>query len=356
MVKRREFLSGLTAVAGSCVLSASGVVCAQGTASNNAARKIASPIPFYGINQHYVQGGFYSSVPLARQAATLADLGMRVSRQDAYTPDDIVTMARVVIPGIAPIVVLPCFIFYPYADPSLDGRKPTEATAYAYAFKLAAQAATLLAGVIPVVEFGNEYEMDDHNVPVRGDGEKVSDYDNSTWPIWRGALRGSHDGWRSIDKAGKTKIICNATSGWLHFGWLDGMMTGTQPDGSTGHPVISPDILQWHWYSDGGDIENAYGSSGTYNVLQRIKTAYHLPIMFTELGFNPGDDAKAEAYIHSVVPKLAAASASYGVIGLIWYELYEDRGSPGFGLLTGSMTEKRQYTAMKSAIAANPVT
>jgi hypothetical protein len=313
----------------------------------------AAPIHFYGINCHYVQGGLYTSVPLATQAATLADLGITVSRQDAYTSSDVITIANTVVPGLAPIVVMPCLVFYPYNDPSLNGAIPTESSAYNYAYALAAQAATLLAGVIPVVEFGNEYDIDSHNASILSDGESVADYDNSTWPIWRGALRGSHDGWRSVDRTGQTKIICNATAGWLHFGWLDGMMTGTQPDGSTGHPVITPDILQWHWYSDQNNIENATGGSGTYNVLQRLKTSCGLPIMITELGVIPGTEATAQAYINGVVPEMAAAYASYGVIGTHWYELYEDTGSPGYGLMTSGTAQKPRYATMKSAIAAN---
>jgi hypothetical protein len=315
----------------------------------------ASAIHFYGVNCHYVQGGIYSATPLATQAATLADLGIKVARQDAYFASDITTLAQVVIPGMAPVVVLPCFIFHPWMDPSLNGATPTETTAYNYAYALAAQAASALAGVIPVVEFGNEYDLDSHNAPIVSDGAFVSDYDNSTWPIWRGALRGSQDGWRSVDTTSKTKIICNATSGNMHFGWLDGMMTGTQPDGSTGHPVISPDILQWHWYSNGGNLENVTGASGTYNVLQRIKNSYGLPIMITEIGANPGAESTAQAYINTIVPELAAAYATYGVIGFNWYELYEDSGSPGYGLMTSATVQKPRYATMKAAIAANPM-
>jgi Glycosyl hydrolase catalytic core len=315
----------------------------------------SSPIHFYGVNCHYVQGGFYTSVPLATQAATMADLGIKVSRQDAYTSSDVNTIASTVVPGLAPVVVLPCLVFYPYNDPSVNGGTPTETTAYNYAYALAAHAATLLAGVVPVVEFGNEYDIDAHNAPIQGDGESVADFDNSTWPIWRGALRGSYDGWRSVDKTAKTKIICNATAGWLHFGWLEGMMTGTQPDGSTGHSVITPDLLQWHWYSNQGDIENATGGSGAYNVLQRLKTAYGLPIMITELGVVPGTESTAQAFINGVVPEMAAAFASYGVVGTCWYELYEDSASPGYGLMTNGSVQKPRYATMKGAISANPM-
>jgi hypothetical protein len=272
-----------------------------------------------------------------------------------YTTTDIDTFASTVIPGLGSNVqVLPCIIAYPWNDPSLNGGTPTEASAYAYAYTIAAHAATKFAG-IPVVEFGNEYDLDDHNAPIASDGESISDYDNSTFPIWRGALRGAEDGWRSVDTNHTTKVIANATSGWLHFGFLDGLMTGTAPDGSTGHPKISPDIIQWHWYSDGGDFENAVGTSGTYNVLARLKSSYNLPVIFTELGVNADfSNAQAQTYINKTVAELVAGRATYNVAGFNWYELY-DYPNNLFGVLSSATAQKPTYGYLKTAVAANPV-
>ncbi|WP_418939859.1 beta-glucosidase [Paraburkholderia bryophila] len=314
----------------------------------------AAPVapPFFGINGHYVQGGIYTSIPLASQGATIANLGMSGYRQDMYSTDQIAQFATTVMPALgAGITVLPMIDPYPWNDPSLNGATPTEASAYAYAYTMAAYAATRLAG-IPVVEFGNEFDIDVHNTPILSDGQSISNYDNATFPIWRGALRGAEDGWRSVDTAHVTKIIANASSGWLHLGFLNGLMTGTQPDGSTGHPKISPDIIQWHWYSDGGDFENAHGVSGTYNVLAQLKASYNLPIMFTEIGVNEDfSEAQAQAYINTTIPELVAAKSTYNVIGFNWYELY-DETSGTFGLVTSSSTPKPRYATMKAVIAA----
>ena len=319
--------------------------------STTATSTAASAIPFFGINEHYNYGGIYTSVPLSTQAATLADLGMTGDRQDIHTYDQIDAIASTAMPGLgSKVTVIPMIDAYPWDDPSLNGGTPTEASAYTYAYSMAAYAATKLKGV-PVVEFGNEYDLDDG--PIASDGENISDYDNNYFPIWRGALRGDEDGWRSVDTGHVTKIIANATSGWLHFGFLDGLMTGTQPDGSTGHPKITPDIIQWHWYSDGGDFENAVGVSGTYNVLARLKASYNLPIMFTEIGVDPDfNSAQAQAYIAKTIPELAAAKDTYNVVGFNWYELYDDPTGT-FGLLTNSTAKKSIYTSMKSAIAAS---
>ncbi|CAN7765199.1 beta-glucosidase [Caballeronia sp. LjRoot29] len=319
-----------------------------------------SAIPFYGTNGHYVQGGYSLTVPLATQSASLADLGLKSFRQDMYSDAQIDTIASTVVSGLGKgVQVLPLVIAYPWNDPAANGN-PTEATAYAYAYGMAAHAATKFAG-IPVVEFGNEYDLDGHNKALTNDGVNVSDYDNSTWPIWRGAMRGAYDGWRSVDTAGVTKIINTASAGYLHLGWYKGMLTGTQPDGSTGHPVVKTDIIQLHWYSDGGDFEAANNPSNgqVYNVLAQLKAAYNLPIMFTEIGVNMDfSTAQGQAYINKTIPELVAAKATYNVIGFNWYELYDDTdigGDGNFGLMTDGTTQKPTYSTLKSIVSANPV-
>ncbi|WP_373565425.1 MULTISPECIES: beta-glucosidase [Paraburkholderia] len=324
------------------------------TTQPSTATASATPLaqPFFGMNGHYMQGGIYESVALATQAAALADLGVRTYRQDVWIPSQVDLLVSTVIPALGPnVTVLPMIEAYPWNDPSLNGQPPTEASAYAYAYSLAAYAATKLAG-IPMAEFGNEEDIDTHNAPVVGDGVSISNFDNATFPIWRGSLRGSLDGWRSVDTGHVTKLIANATSGGLHFGFLDGLMTGTQPDGSTGHPRITPDVLQWHWYSNGGDFENVTGTTGTYNVPARLKSSYNLPIVFTEIGVGQNNtEAQAQAYIAKTIPELVAAKSTYNVIGFNWYELYDDQ-SGTFGLLTGSQVQKPRYATLKSVIAA----
>jgi hypothetical protein len=329
---------------------------ASSTPATPAAPSTTAAIPFFGINEHYNYGGIYTSIPLATQAATLSDLGLTLDRQDIHSYDQIDTVANTVIPGMgSKVTVMPMIDAYPWDDPSLNGQTPTEASAYAYAYSMNAYAATKLKGV-PVVEFGNEYDLDSHNKPIANDGANVSDYDNSTWPIWRGALRGAYDGWRSVDTTGSTKIIATASAGFVYLGWYKGMLTGVQPDGSTGHPVVKTDIIQLHWYSDGGDPENTWGPSGTnYNVLKSLHDAYNLPIMFTEIGVNTDfTTAQAQAYINKTIPELVAAKATYNVIGFNWYELYDDPTGQ-YGIMTSSAAQKPIYSTIKAAVAASPV-
>jgi hypothetical protein len=132
-------------------------------------------------------------------------------------------------------------------------------------------------------------------------------------------------------------------------------MNGTQPDGSTGHPKISPDIIQWHWYQDGGDFENAIGTSGTYNVLAKLKSTYNMPIIFTEIGSSPDQSTAAQqTYVTKTIAELVAAKTTYNVVGATWYELY-DYPKDAFGVMTSGSAKKANYTTLKSIIAANPV-
>ena len=341
------------ASAATAASSATSTASTASTAAVASAQTTSAPIPFFGINEHYNYGGIYTSIPLATQAATLTDLGLTGNRQDIHTYDQIDAVANTVIPGMgSKISVMPMIDAYPWDDPSLNGGTPTEASAYAYAYSMAAYAATKLKGVA-AVEFGNEYDLDGHNKAVANDGANVSDFDNSTWPIFRGALRGSYDGWRSVDTTGATKVIATASSGFLHLGWYKGMLTGTQPDGTTGHPLVKTDIIQLHWYSDGGDPENTWGVTGTnYNVLKTLHDAYNLPIMFTEIGVNTDfSTAQAQTYINKTIPELYAAKATYNVIGFNWYELYDDPTGQ-YGILTNTAGQKAIYSTIKQAVAA----
>jgi hypothetical protein len=128
-----------------------------------------------------------------------------------------------------------------------------------------------------------------------------------------------------------------------------------RPDGSTGHPQISPDIIQRHWYQDGGDFENAIGRSGTYNVLAKLKSTYNMPIIFTEIGSSPDQSTAAQqTYIAKTIAELVAAKATYNVVGANWYERY-DYPNDAFGVMTSGSSKKATYATLKSMIAANPV-
>jgi uncharacterized protein YmfQ (DUF2313 family) len=312
---------------------------------------------FWGIGGHYNAGGTSFTAPFSSQKAMMTDLGMVGMRQDAYNTGDIDNLVDVVIPGMGVNVnVLPCIVAYPWSDPAIGVGSPTEATAYAYAFGICAYAATRLAG-IALVEFGNEYDIDGQNGPIALDGVDVSDYDPTWWPVFRGALRGSLDGWRSVDTHRITKCMANATSGYLHFGWTYGMLNGIQPDGTIGHPQVTPDLLQWHYYQDGGDFQEVHGLTGTYNVLAEIQARYGaMPVIFTELGSsaNDQDAASQEAYITFTVAEIVAVRGRYNILGAYWYEMYDYPFDP-FGVYSDAVTPKPWYSTLKAAIAANPV-
>ncbi len=137
------------------------------------------------------------------------------------------------------------------------------------------------------------------------------------------------------------------------------LWNGTNPDGSGGAPQVRWDFTTWHWYSDMGDIENATGGSGTYDVLAHLQSAYGKPIWLTEYGIRPTTLAAEAAYIGSSLPEIVQARVTYDVENVSWYELFDDQaigGDGNYGLIdVDGTTKKPAYGAMKSFIAANPV-
>ena len=309
-------------------------------------------LPWFGMNGHYNLGGAYTSQSLATQASQLTALGVGSYRQDFYDSTDAATMASTVIPGLTGITVLPLMVLNPYNN----GASGSEAAAYSYAYAQAAACAAQLKGLVPVVEIGNEFENNAIDSSV--DGNDISEYDNTIFQVFRGALRGAFDGWRSVDTTGETKLAIQGGT-WLHFGWLDGLLTGEQPDGTTGHPTVSPDIITWHWYYSMGSIINATGGSGTYNVLQELQTmGGGIPIMITEWGNDTLTNAdQISAFIEEQIPIYGALAATYNLAGIYWYALYDlasDGGS--FGLYESDGATAYPYLATtKTTIAETGV-
>jgi hypothetical protein len=61
-------------------------------------------------------------------------------------------------------------------------------------------------------------------------------------------------------------------------------MSGTQPDGSTGHPQRWIGRYYEALVFGFADIENACGGSGCYNGLARFKSGQHLLIVLSKDG------------------------------------------------------------------------
>jgi hypothetical protein len=136
------------------------------------------------------------------------------------------------------------------------------------------------------------------------------------------------------------------------------LWNGTEPNGSTGHPLVQWDFTSWHWYETSGDPALAYdGTSRPFNVLANLDQ-YGVPLWFTELGFNTADSATQEAsYVTNALTSFLSRGpvSSYNIMNTCWYGLYDDANGD-FGLVqSDGVTRKPAYTAYKNFVAAHPV-
>lgn len=322
----------------------------SGSSSNSSSGSSSSTptstsVPFYGVNGHFVQGGIYST-NIPQQIADMKALGVSTIRQDAYSTADTASIAAVVN-SFAPIQIEPSFNVYPTTT--------NETTAYNQFYAYGQTVAGQLAGKVPIIELMNEPENTYFKSGPAYSGVNVTDWatSNAQWPAFRGAVRGFYEGFRSVDTTKKT-LIASPAIGWLHYGMLQGLWTGQAPDGTTGHPTARWDVVNYHWYYDFGDIQNAAG----INVLAQMHTTFNLPILLSEVGVQTSVSSSAyNSYIASSVAEYAANAKAYNIIGINWYELYnfQVNGGVSMGLYSAQgVGYSGRAAALSTAIASNP--
>src|SRR5471032_3360718 len=110
----------------------------------------AGVLPDFGINAHYVQGGVYQSIPLFFFFKQKTAYEMTTCRQDCYDQPGMTALANTVIPGMKGITVLPVVASTPTGS--------SVSSAYTQGYQLGVAAANTFAGLVPVIEMGNEYD------------------------------------------------------------------------------------------------------------------------------------------------------------------------------------------------------
>ncbi|MCG1042714.1 glycoside hydrolase family protein [Mycetohabitans sp. B8] len=299
---------------------------------------------FYGIGGHVGQGGVYDKMSDEQQLGHIKELGMTMYGHDVF---DYASTQKVF--RIAKLAKKQCIGVFAALTADLNSYANEDA-AYRDGLKLGAMVATTLKGVVQYYQVGNEYE----NVSIRrGHGNNPDDYDNASFQKARGSILGMIDG---IKSANPSATIMMCPLGWLHFGFLDMLYTGTQPDGSRGHRIPKWDITAWHWYSDMGDITAARG----VNVLRHLHDTYRKPIWITELGVRPGASEQASA-AYLVGPNalggLVQYAKKYNIQNVTLYELLDDEaygGDGNYGLLADDgVVRKHRYDVIKRFIATH---
>ena len=302
----------------------------------------AGVLPYFGINAHYVQGGVYQSIPLAQQVSLMTANGMTTCRQDCYDQPGMTALANTVIPGMKGITVLPVVASTPTGS--------SVSSAYTQGYQLGVAAANTFAGLVPVIEMGNEMDIACVNNNV--DGNLPSHY-NSTAPLYVAFQAGLCNGFRSVDTTGKTKVMLGGIA-YIHFGFLQMIVSNIQPNGSAMSTAPATfDMIAWHYYYTGGNMESVSGLSGTYNVFTSIAQISTKPIYFSECGIGQSSASTSTstgvAYINQAMAQMVAQPQ---VVGFNFYELYDH--TDGYGLYNNSGVAYGWRPTLSSFIAANP--
>jgi hypothetical protein len=301
---------------------------------------------FYGVNGHNNEGGAYDISSPALQLSQLKDLGAKMYRNEVFSQYGASKLA-----GIAKTMAAGGVTVYPVMLMGVD--YASENDAYNAGYQLGVWTAT--AYKYAYYEVSNE--LDAEVLGANVDGVTPDQYDNAKFQIARGVIRGMIDGVKSVDPNGK---IVMGGGTWLHYGFDQMLANGTQPDGTTGHPVVNWDVTAWHWYSDMGDITNACGGTGCHDVLGTLQQMGK-PIWINEFGVRPwlGSDQQNAAYLTGslMMAEFVAVASKYNIQSIQTYELYDDPtgGEGAYGLLQNDgVTQKAQYAAFKSFVVAHP--
>jgi len=338
------------AVAASVLVAACGGGSAADAAGDIAATAKAttsSASIFYGINGHNNEGGAYDISSPAVQLQQVKDLGATMYRNEVYNLASANKLA-----GIAKTMAASGVTVYPVMLLGISSFT-NETDAYNAGFTLGKQTAT--AYQYPYYEVSNE--LDGNMLIGNVDGVYPQQFDNTKFQIARGIVRGMIAGIKSVDTNGKIIIGGGA---WMHYGFDQMLANGTQPDGTTGHPVVTWDITAWHWYSDQGDITHACGGTGCHDILATLQQ-FGKPIWINEFGVRPwyGTDAQIATYLvgNKMMAEFVSVASKYNIQSIQMYELYDDPagGEGNYGLLKNDgSTQKAAYAAFKSFVAANP--
>jgi hypothetical protein len=313
-----------------------------GAASTSTSTSTAAVLPYYGINCHYNQGGIYTSESLSTQVSLLKANGASVARQDCWSTATMATLANTVIPGMSGITILPVITSTPTGTSVTD--------AYTQGYDLGVSAAGYFAGVVPVIEMGNE--MDWNCVNNNVDGNVPADYSSSA-SLYVAYQAGLCNGFRSVDTTGKTKVMLGGIA-YLHFGFLQMIVQNIQPSGAAMPTTAATfDMIAWHYYYTGGNMESVNGLSGTYNIFNSIAAISTKPIYFSECGIGNSSASTsastAEAYIGQAIAQMVSQSQ---VVGCNWYELYDF--TDDYGLYNNSGQAYAWQPTLASFISSNP--
>ncbi|KDR33866.1 MULTISPECIES: hypothetical protein [Caballeronia] len=298
---------------------------------------------FYGANGHNSNGGAYDVVGAKTQLSQLQDLGATIYRNDVYSQ----TSANMVA-NIAKTMEEGGVTVYPVMLMNLNYN--SENDAYKAGYTLGQQTANSYP--YKYYEVGNELEA--KALIGNVDGTVWYQYNNWSFMLARGVIRGMIAGVKSVDSS--AKIVLGGT--WLHTAFFQMLADGSQPDGTWGHPAVSWDVTSWHWYSSQGDMTHACGGTGCHDVLQFLHDMGK-PVWINEFGVRPdfGSYSQIATYMTGslMMAQFASVASKYNIQSIQAFELYDD-SEGDYGLIqSDGLTQKAAYWAYKTFVQNHPM-
>jgi hypothetical protein len=307
-----------------------------------------TPGSFYGMNGHFD----YTYTP-AQIISMLKALGCTTYRVGCTT-DSIQLNAVAALAQAFQAAGMTLFVLINVGLTDASGNLyPSEAVAYSTARSAAGTIASMMAPFgVTLYECGNELTRQSATVmDFTYAGTKVTDFNNTNWPIMRGVMRGLIDGVKTVQPNAKCGInFCVADTGAS-----DALWDGMQPDGSGGYPLVRWDITTWHNYQVYGDIFDIGqdGASPGFDLPTYCKARYGVPFIISEWNANVevAQDFRA-TYITSQLGEFYQARKTHNLESVMYFEL--DSGNNTWGVVNNGVALNPPFSAFASFTAANP--
>lgn len=307
---------------------------------------------FYGVNGHYD----YAMYLLATLVSILQTLGCSSYRcgyeNSQASLNALVSIAQAFQQaGLTLLVVID-----QHLTDNSGNLWSSESVAYQQGYQTGVLVARALAPYnVRYYECGNENTRDSHIIynPAYM-GTRITDYNNTNWPILRGVSLGLRDGVKSV----MANAICGMNFCVADIAASDMLWFGTQPDGTANHPMMRWDVTTWHNYEVYGNIFNiSQDGDGAvephFNLPAYCKAKYGVPFIITEWSANPEDSQSNRAtYITQKMTDYYNNRYDQSIDSIMYYEL--DSGDSTWGLMVNGVPNEQPYNAMKNFIASHP--
>ncbi|MFL9960545.1 hypothetical protein PQR02_05285 [Paraburkholderia sediminicola] len=228
-----------------------------------------------------------------------------------------------------------------------------ETAAYSASFSIAQSIARALSPYgVTMYECGNELTRQNATVMnFSYAGALAMDFNNTNWPVMRGAMRGMMDGVKSVQSSAKCAINFSVAD----IGAADALWEGMQPDGTSGHQPLRWDITTWHNYDAYGDIFDigTDGNGPGFDLPTYCKARYGAPFMITEWNTGPDQTEAFRAnYVTTQLGEFYQARKTHNIQSVMYYVL--DSGNDTYGIMINGSPINPTYSAFTSFTSSNP--